>query len=154
MFMPEMGDEVLVAFEHGDPERPYIVGALWNGVSSAPRQGFSGSTGVEAVAAAGDGSSHPVQIPPEIAGNNVKRIVTKSGHRIQFVDDGKSKSIVVATSGDLRIQMIDEYHETGRPMICLSTLTGDIFLNAPMGRVHIRSLFFSKEVGPGPDVPA
>jgi uncharacterized protein involved in type VI secretion and phage assembly len=40
MFMPEIGDEALVAFEHGDPERPYIIGALWNGVDSAPRQGF------------------------------------------------------------------------------------------------------------------
>jgi type VI secretion system secreted protein VgrG len=40
MFMPEKGDEVLVAFEHGDPERPMVVGALWNGVDQAPRQGF------------------------------------------------------------------------------------------------------------------
>lgn len=29
-FLPEVDDEVLVAFEHGDMRRPYIVGALWN----------------------------------------------------------------------------------------------------------------------------
>src|SRR3954454_2165145 len=30
-FVPEVGDEVLVAFEGGQPRRPYVLGALWNG---------------------------------------------------------------------------------------------------------------------------
>jgi uncharacterized protein involved in type VI secretion and phage assembly len=148
MFMPEVGDEVLVAFEHGDPERPYIVGALWNGVSVAPRLGYSESVGVEAVAAAGSGDPHPIQpIPREIAGNFIKRIVTTSGHHIQFDDTKGQESIVVATAGGQRIQLMDKCTETGgRQMLCLST-NGDIFLNAPNGRVHIRSSFFSREVG-------
>src|SRR2546426_9457473 len=30
-FLPEVDDEVLVAFEHGDVNFPYVLGALWNG---------------------------------------------------------------------------------------------------------------------------
>jgi uncharacterized protein involved in type VI secretion and phage assembly len=35
-FMPDIDDEVLVAFEAGDPQRPYVVGALWNGTDPPP----------------------------------------------------------------------------------------------------------------------
>jgi uncharacterized protein involved in type VI secretion and phage assembly len=35
-FVPDPGDEVLVAFEAGDPRRPYVVGALWNGQDAPP----------------------------------------------------------------------------------------------------------------------
>ena len=35
-FLPDEGDEVLVAFEHGDPSRPYILGGLWNGRDTPP----------------------------------------------------------------------------------------------------------------------
>lgn len=35
-FIPNIGDEVLVAFEHGDINAPYIVGSLWNATSPPP----------------------------------------------------------------------------------------------------------------------
>ena len=35
-FMPEKGDDVLVAFDHGDFDHPYVVGFLWNGQNKPP----------------------------------------------------------------------------------------------------------------------
>src|SRR5262245_51043021 len=35
-FRPEVEDEVLVAFEHGDPRRPYILGSLWSQKDEPP----------------------------------------------------------------------------------------------------------------------
>jgi hypothetical protein len=150
MFLPEKGDEVLVAFEEGDPERPLVVGAVWNGVDQAPRsEGFWDDAGSYEVSVKNPGS---IQIFQDIARNEVKRIVTRSGNKIELVDV-QDRQAVVITSGGRRqmIQLIDNCKETGgRPMLCLHT-PGDILLDAPEGRVHIRSKFFSRETGePGP----
>ncbi len=126
MFMPEVGDEVLVAFEHGDPERPYVVGCLWNGVDQAPHTEFWGG---------------------DIETNDVKRIVTKSGHRIQLSDKEGQEAIVIATPSKLKIALLEKADETGRSMILLHSEDGDIFCSAPNGRIHIRSKYFSREVG-------
>ncbi len=34
--VPEINDEVLVAFEHGDPRRPYVLGSVWSGADKPP----------------------------------------------------------------------------------------------------------------------
>ncbi len=45
-FLPEVGDEVLVAFEGGDPRSPYVLGALWGGADPPPeRIEITNSTG-------------------------------------------------------------------------------------------------------------
>jgi phage protein D len=37
-FIPEINDEVLVAFEHDDIHRPFIIGSLWNGKDAPPEK--------------------------------------------------------------------------------------------------------------------
>jgi uncharacterized protein involved in type VI secretion and phage assembly len=73
--LPEVGDEVLVAFEHGDPHRPVILGCLYNGKDLPPAKG------------------HPVGWDGNE--NNLKLFRTKSGNEIYFSDVGGSESIVI-----------------------------------------------------------
>lgn len=75
-FIPDPEDEVLVAFEDGDPRRPYVLGGLWNG-SDAPPQAMDG------------------------AGKNYKKLLkTRSGVTITLDDtDGRETLILEAPHG-------------------------------------------------------
>ena len=69
-FLPEVDDEVLVAFEQGQIEFPYILGALWNGQDSPPATNDDGA-------------------------NNQRLIKSRSGHVILLDDtDGEEKIII------------------------------------------------------------
>jgi uncharacterized protein involved in type VI secretion and phage assembly len=75
--VPEVDDEVVVVFERGDPNRPMIVGALWNGKDKSPLGGdaISGSGAVQ------------------------KRLLqTRVGHKILLDDSDSSKAIVITDS--------------------------------------------------------
>ena len=74
-FLPEVDDEVLVAFEHGDARFPYVLGALWNGQDAPPADN-------------GDGA------------NNIRVIQSRSGHIIRLDDtDGAEKIEIIDKSG-------------------------------------------------------
>jgi uncharacterized protein involved in type VI secretion and phage assembly len=84
VFMPEVGDEVLVAFEFGDVRRPYVIGGLYNG-KDKPRLG--------------DGL---------FDNGKVKRrgFVSRRGHRIVFLDDaGKSGIALITSDGKLKVSL-------------------------------------------------
>lgn len=71
-FMPEVDDEVLVAFDHGDVRFPYVIGYLWNGQDKPPR-------------------SEPT-----------KRVIqTVKGHLLEFDDTDGSEKISLLYQGDL-----------------------------------------------------
>ena len=126
MFMPEIGDEVAVAFEDGDPERPVIMGSVWNGVQTQARDELRGG---------------------DIENNDVKRLMTKSGNRLQFSDKQGVETLVLATPNNNVLRMTEKADSTGRTSILIESKTGDITLHAPNGRVHIESKFYSKDVG-------
>lgn len=78
-FMPEPEDEVLVAFEHGDFNHPFIIGFLWNGVDK----------------------------PPETEPKN-RIIKTPGGHELRFEDKGGEKKVILKTNGKLMITLDDQ----------------------------------------------
>ena len=131
LFLPEKGDEVLITFEEGDAERPYVVGSAWNGVHQPPATGFHQPGEV-------NGS--------EFAANNIKRIVTKSGHRITMVDTPGKETISLATPRTTRLMLTEDHEDTGRPAIVLES-QGDMILAAPNGRIHSQAKFHSRDVG-------
>jgi uncharacterized protein involved in type VI secretion and phage assembly len=67
VIVPEIDDEVAVAFENGDPQRPYVLGGLWNGKADPPKVGemitngkvmsrsFTSRTGHQLLFSDGDG---------------------------------------------------------------------------------------------------
>ncbi len=131
LFLPELGDEVLICFEEDDPERPSVVDSAWNGVHQPPTSGF-----------------HTPGEPngAEFAGNNIKRLVTKSGHRITMVDTPGKKAVSIATPQHNRLMLIEYHMYTGRPAIVVAT-AGDLILSALNGRIHSHSATHSREVG-------
>lgn len=69
--LPEINDEVLVAFEHGDIHRPYIVGGVWNGSDAPPEK---------PTASVADGKVR------------LRTFKTRTGHSLQFVEEDKDSS--------------------------------------------------------------
>ncbi len=69
--LPEVNDEVLVGFEHGDIHRPYIIGGVWNGKDAPPEK-----------------------VEDSIQGGKVRlrTIKTRTGHTLQFVEEDKGGS--------------------------------------------------------------
>jgi uncharacterized protein involved in type VI secretion and phage assembly len=77
--LPEVDDEVLVAFEHGKVEFPYVLGALWNGKDKPPESNSDGK-------------------------NNRRTLKSRSGHIISLDDDENDAKIEIKDgSGKNRI---------------------------------------------------
>jgi uncharacterized protein involved in type VI secretion and phage assembly len=80
-FIPDVGDEVVVAFEHGDLNCPYVLGGLWN-------------------------SANP---PPETmdVNNNKKLVRSRNGVQITLDDQGGRESIIIETPGGQKLTLED-----------------------------------------------
>jgi uncharacterized protein involved in type VI secretion and phage assembly len=82
-FVPDVNDEVLVAFEGGDPRRPYVVGALWNGSDSPPETMDAG-------------------------GRNAKKVLrSRNGVKVTLDDSDGSEQLILETPGGQKVTLKD-----------------------------------------------
>ena len=111
-FRPEIGDEVLMAFEHGDPRRPNVLGALWSQVDPPPED-----------------TGQDVQ-------NNRRLIKSRSGHIICFDDTNGQEKIELIDKDGLRRVTID----SANGKIEVTCTQGDVEVSAAAGEVKISAL--------------
>ena len=106
-FLPEVDDEVLVAFEQGNSRFPYVLGVLWNGKDKPPLKNEDGK-------------------------NNLRVIKSRSGHMIRLNDeDGKETIEIIDKSGKNQIVI-----DTAKNAITL-TSDKDITLSASKGTITL-----------------
>jgi uncharacterized protein involved in type VI secretion and phage assembly len=82
-FIPDANDEVLVAFEAGDPRRPYVLGGLWNGSDSPP----------ESMDSSGQ--------------NNIKVLRSRNGVKITLDDQNGQEQFIAETPGGQKVTLKD-----------------------------------------------
>jgi uncharacterized protein involved in type VI secretion and phage assembly len=82
-FIPDVNDEVLVAFEAGDPRRPYVLGGLWNGSDSPPESMDGGGQ------------------------NNLKVMCSRNGVKITLDDTNGQENCIVETPAGQKITLHD-----------------------------------------------
>lgn len=82
-FLPEVNDEVLVAFEHGDPSCPYVLGGLWNGKDKPPVTNSDGK--------------NDIRVIKSRSGNVIRLTDTDNEQKIEIIDSSTKNSIVIST---------------------------------------------------------
>ena len=81
--LPEVDDEVLVAFEHGSVERPCVIGSLWNGKDKPPTTNDDGKNDIRML---------------KSRSGHIIRLTDKDGEEtIEIIDKSAKNSIVIAT---------------------------------------------------------
>jgi uncharacterized protein involved in type VI secretion and phage assembly len=118
-FMPEVEDEVLVAFEHGDMRAPYVIGGLWNGKDKLPEPPVRDKKIEKRVLKTRNG--HYLIFTDETSGGKgFVRIQTADGRLIRLTDtdkgieiktdshtiklDDNGRALALETQGDLKIK--------------------------------------------------
>lgn len=103
-FVPDVDDEVLVVFEAGDPRRPYVVGALWNG-KDAPPDSMDG------------------------AGRNARKVLrSRNGVKVTLDDTDGKETLTLETPAGQKVTLTD-----GPPSIVAVDSTGNTVRLEPSG---------------------
>jgi uncharacterized protein involved in type VI secretion and phage assembly len=95
--IPDVGDEVLVVFEHGDFSRPFILGSMWNGQHAVPPTAANAGSGERPLVRTWHSRTGHAITMHDDADNKVE-LITTGGHTIS-VDDANAKIEIKSTNG-------------------------------------------------------
>jgi len=98
-FLPEVDDEVLVAFEHGSVEHPYVIGSLWNGHDTPPESNADGNNDNRTLKSR---SGHVVRLC-DTQGDERIEVVDKTGNN-RIVIRSSDNSLAIEAQGDISIK--------------------------------------------------
>ena len=125
VFIPEVGDEVLVGFERDDLRFPVVLGGLWNGKDGPPRANRDGNNDERIIHSRGD---HYLLFNDNARG--VVELFHSKGRKVRFdddgilIEDGKGSSVKLdAGSGDVTIKAVGELKISARTVTIRSSST-------------------------------
>jgi uncharacterized protein involved in type VI secretion and phage assembly len=97
--LPEVGDHVLVAFEHGDRRSPFVVGALWGENEEPPERNEDGRNNKRTIRSR---SGHLIRLDDTEGAEKVEVVDSTGGASV--VLDSAARTITVEAQGDLTIR--------------------------------------------------
>jgi len=97
-FLPEVDDEVLVAFEHGCIDYPYVIGALWNGTDKPPE---SNEDGLNKHRTIHSRSGHVIRLNDK-SGEETIEVIDRTGSN-KLIISAKDNTITIEAQSDITI---------------------------------------------------
>ncbi|MEH0474728.1 phage baseplate assembly protein V [Streptomyces hayashii] len=97
-WLPEVGDQVLVAFELGDLGKPYVIGGLWNTGRPPPATNADGTNSTRVIRSR---SGHTITFDDSREGG--KLVIEDGGQGSTIVLDAADGSLSISAARDLRI---------------------------------------------------
>ncbi|WKX68902.1 VgrG-related protein [Streptomyces sp. XD-27] len=119
-FIPEVGDEVLVGFDQGFLDRPYVIAALYNGQDKPGQQGTEEGETVDSTSGAVNkrafGSKHgKLEVLDTPNGPQEVRLATADG-KLKIALDRKGTTIVLHSDGTVEIDAKEKVSIKGSSM--------------------------------------
>jgi phage protein D len=113
LVLPEVEDEVLVVFEHGDFNRPYVLGGVWNGTDQPPLPSSEAvSGGTVNLRTWKSRSGHRITFN-DTDGEEKLEIMSKNEHRITLDETGGEEKLEIMSKNEHRITL-DESEGNGK----------------------------------------
>lgn len=105
-FMPEVNDEVLVAFERGDFNRPYVIGSLFNGKDAPPTPvGQAVVDGAVKTRIIRSRTGHTIRMVDKQGGEEYIEIIDAQQNTSMKMD-AQNKAIEMSSQGDIKITSV------------------------------------------------